>query len=463
MTIDSPQPRYYTESAVPIELTSESAELITWNIYTGTHLLYTSPKTYTSSTRVSLGNGEYELQVWVGGQLIKKVVFGVNLRNSGAVYASGGSNAEIQTAINSATEGYAVYLPAGMFAFDSSAPWTQVNVPAGISIYGAPALRDADGQVVDSTWATVLTMPYDAADYSRFFEYTGSSSIVTRITGLKLVGYREIDPANIKSTYEALHISGGAEYRIDHCYFRNVPGSGTINIFGAKGVLDHCILIVDPYTIIGMDWEDDTSHYGIVFCGITSWLPLSDVVGKYNNRDWYVEDNYFSGYSVVCQTNNAGHYVFRYNTVLNGLKDVSLHSNVATGYGGRCQEVYGNTFTNKPLGTKQQVAVGANCGTMICTGNTFNGYGYPPGDDWEQAVQLRQANLDIHAWSQIQDCYIWGNTALPSGADMIEIKYGIVGANNPIVLNVDYFLRAPTVALDGWTYVPYTYPHPLVD
>ena len=30
-----------------------------------------------------------------------------------------------------------------------------------------------------------------------------------------------------------------------------------------------------------------------------------------------------------------------------------------------------------------------------------------------------------------------------------------------IVEDVNYFNRAPTVALDGFVYTPYTYPHPL--
>ena len=60
---------------------------------------------------------------------------------------------------------------------------------------------------------------------------------------------------------------------------------------------------------------------------------------------------------MVAQTNNAGHYVFRYNTVVNGYKDISLHSNEDTGMGGRLAESYNNTFINKPLDCTQVVAV----------------------------------------------------------------------------------------------------------
>jgi hypothetical protein len=458
LIIDSPQARYYTSSNIPIDLTGSST---TWNVYNGTHWLFSSPKPYTSPTMITLDNGEYRLHAWNGG-VERSVVFGVNTRNIGAVYAIGGSNTEIQAAVNSANVGYAVYLPAGTYEFDSVAPWNEVSVPAGISIYGAPVLRDANGQVTDWNWNTILTMPYDAANYSFFFKYTGTSSYLTRFTGIKIVGYREFDSSHIEATYEALRmVDGNSEFRVDHCHFRNVPGTATVTSEGARGVMDHCVLINYPVYLPGV-WNSDSAHYGFVIAGPGEWLTRSSVVGKYNSYDWYVEDNYFSGYEVCMQTSNAGHYVFRYNTVENGALGASLHSNVASGYGGRCAEVYGNTFTYVAMGDEADMAgVRQNCGTLIVTGNTFIDFGINNGL-WDSAIHLIQGNPDSFSWSQIQDTYIWGNVLNPQTARLI-VKRWDNGATSPITEGTHYYLRPPSFSADGWEYKPYLYPHPLVD
>lgn len=464
LIIDSPQARYYTTSSVPIRLSSGWADSVFWNIADGTKWIYPSDQSYNSETSVTLGNGEYALHIWASqgsNQVEKTVIFGVNLRNIGAVYATGGSNTEIQASINSASNGYAVYLPAGTFEFDSSSPWSKVNVPAGISIYGAPTLRDATGHIQDWEWSTVLTMPWDAPDWSNFFDYSGASSFVTRFTGIKLVGYREFDSSNTRSTRGAIYINGGeSEYRIDHCYFRNTVGTAVLTLFRAKGVVDHSVFINDPVSIVGV-WADDTAHYAINTIGPDTWLPLSDVVGKYNQRDWYIENNYFKGFEVCVQTNHAGHYVFRYNYVKNGMAGVSLHVNLEDGMGGRLSEVYGNTFSYLDFVTNNIKAIKANCGTIISTENTFLNFGAPPDPyDWNAAIHLVQSSP--FEWSHIQDSYIWSNTLSPSNSDLLTIKYG-TDITDTIDLNEDYFLRAPSIALDGWVYVPYTYPHPLID
>lgn len=460
LKILSPIDRYYTSSKVPIELES-GAGIIQWNIYNGTHWLYSTNKSYTGLTYVTLGNGEYKLYSWISNTTLiieETVLFGVNLRNTGAVYAAGGSNTEIQKAINSASNGDAVYLPAGTFAFDTAAPWTKVSVPAGISIYGAPALRNSTGDMQE--WRTVLTMPYDAPDWSWFFEYTGSSASVTRVTGIKLVGYREFNSANTRATNEGIRVIGGSsEYRFDHLYFRNLPGTASLTIFGAKGVVDHCVFINYPVYIPGV-WDLDTAHYAINFCGPNSWLPLSSVVGKYNPRDLYIEDNFFSGYEVCVQTNNAGHYVFRFNEVVNGMTGTSLHWNLQ-GMGGRCAEVYNNTFVYQPDASGVAIGAKVNCGTLICTNNTFIGYGYPSSSNsFKSAVHLCQGNPTDASWSTIQDTYIWNNVLSPSSSDLVKTSL-LYGTNHP-KLNSDYFLRAPSIAKDGWEYKPYVYPHPLV-
>ena len=55
----------------------------------------------------------------------------------------------------------------------------------------------------------------------------------------------------------------------------------------------------------------------------------------------------------------------------------------------------------------------------------------------------------------MNDLWIWGNT-------FENVATPFHNADGYYVENVNYFLRAPNQAQDGFTYTPYIYPHPLV-
>jgi hypothetical protein len=467
--IDSPQNRYYTAPTVSIKLKSKSAESILWNIYNGTHWLYASNRIYDSETEMTLGNGEYRLHVWASkgaNQIERTVIFGVNLRNTGAVYATGGSNAEIQSAVNSASEGYAVYLPVGTYVFDSASPLTTVNIPSGISIYGAPALRNSTGQVQE--WNTVLTVPWGVPDGNVLFVYGGTSSQLTRFTGIKLLGYREFNSSSVVNRIDGVRIAstaGNSEFRIDHNYLRNLCGYG-ITVWAGKGVVDHNVMVNYPFYVTETSWDANTVFYGLNIANNRNWdNNTADYLGKYGSRTIFVEDNYFSGWRHSVDGCTGAHIVSRYNVFNTGEGDNDAHdgfSGANTQMGCRVLEIYHNTF-NSPLQNDADLTSGVTfrSGGGVVFGNTVTNYGQGIDDNYDRKafVIFMQLTPDTYPIQQVKDVWIWNNTLVNS--DLYDTLFDQTA--NPVTLNEHFFLRAPSITQDGFIYTPYPYPHPLVD
>jgi hypothetical protein len=68
----------------------------------------------------------------------------------------------------------------------------------------------------------------------------------------------------------------------------------------------------------------------------------------------------------------------------------------------------------------------------------------------EYGVYLGKDNPNNTYW--VKDLYIWGNF-MDRGT--LIYNYG------NYTENIDFFLRAPSLELDGFSYTPYPYPHPL--
>ncbi len=473
--IKSPQGRYYTSSAVPIQLSSGSSASLTWNIYNGTHWLYASNQVYTSATSIYLGNGEYKLYVWANygnSQIEETVIFGVNLRNTGAVYATGCSNTEIQAAVNSASQGYAVYLPAGTYNFESDSSWNTVNMPVGISLFGAPALRNASGYV--NEWQTIInfgtfTPSSTNSVVYRWFNYLGSSNYLTRITGIKFVGYHETHSGfNGKSNLFFINYPSSGEFRIDHCYFRNICGEILTNYaYGNRGCIDHNLMIntnIERLALGANPFHDNTALYALNLAGDNVMNAHNyENYGKYTPTSWYVEDNYVDGWITTACTNNAAHVVVRNNVCRNLSYGVAYnHSNEINGHGGQSLEIYNNDAERTGFFSTYFASCGNN-GVLVFN-NTARGFGdaADPLNDWKALVVLRSSyGPQFHNLQKIHDVYIWGNI-LSGGTDIVDVQANAQGNPAPVE-NVDFFLRAPSLAQDGWAYKPYTYPHPLVE
>jgi len=417
------------------------------------------------------------------------VVQNIVIRSTGQILTSNvmarsGSVADIQAAVNlaAAAGGGSVYIPAGAFNFvEVGQPWVTVNVPAGVSIFGAKTQRDAEDQVVE--WKTTLVMPYEVPtsgpnDTPAWFAVQldeSNTNKTFRFSDIKLVGWRFFNHSST-TMYCGLKIylcpwgtylvKGMQNIRVDHCDFQDMAGCAvdfqpTTAIHNRRvisGVIDHNRMVNSYGNPATMDYEHRTLGYGIAAgrwaCDIWDY-NLSNVIGQYTNYTVFIEDNYFSKWRHCVASNDGVHYVFRHNVVDGdyGTGSIDAHGSYADAnfpyaVGTRAIEVYDNIFENPDTtwgaGTW---AINLRGGSGIVFNNTLVGY-YALMDITNDVGNYAPYCPQCH----LNQTYIWNN-GLGSGT-LVHNKYDVQ-------LDVNYFLREPSLAQDGFDYMPYQYPHPI--
>jgi len=363
------------------------------------------------------------------------------------ITAKSGYWRDIQDAVNAAASfGVSeVYIPEGTWNFvNSGESWTgaRVVIPAGVSLFGAPTERYLNGSVVE--WKTILVMPWDmpgdnSGDPMHWFRIQGNSdpNKPSRISDIKLVGYREIDP-NSTQIYRGIVVDKVINFRIDHVWLRHIPEG--ISVRDSCGVIDHNLLDNVYGWHGGTDWSSRTIGYGVQVVRWwekgTEWPNITDVLGHYLNYTVFIEDNVFTKWRHCTVGNDGAHFVFRHNLVIGGFayNEVDQHPR----YSGqepyvpcRAGEVYENEFLNP---VSSGICIYLFAGGGVYFNNTLVGYGefmHTADTSWGELVNPH-------------DIYIWNNSL--GGANLI---------GGDAVLNKDYFLYKP-----DW-YTPFPYPHPL--
>jgi hypothetical protein len=386
--------------------------------------------------------------------LMQRVVIGSRGQLSlGNVTAASGYWRDIQDAVNwiVAHGGVGnVTIPEGTFNFvNVSESWTgsRVTIPAGVNLFGASTERTSglyyDGvgqnpndQVVE--WKTVLTMPWDIVypPSRTWFRIagTGDSSKPSRFSDIKLVGYRSIDPTS-EPMLRALEISNVVNFRVDHCYFEHTCSGIAVT---GSGVFDHCYF-VNVYGDPNM-YEGGTPPfvgYGIMTDGDGVYEPTATtIMGGYHSDSIYIEDCYFEKWRHIIAGDTAVHQIVRHCTIQDDYGYGSIDAHPGT----RATEVYNCEIIDA---IQYDSPLSIRGGAGIAFNNTVGGGTF----DWCLAHIRDEAGYEATEW------WLWNNT-------LIGIPQEVV-AGAGVILDVDYFLRAPTWALDGWNYTTYTYPHPL--
>jgi len=384
--------------------------------------------------------------------------------------ATSGSAQDIQSAINQVAGqgGGEVYIPAGTHDF-ATGSWQTVNIPSGVSIFGAPTQRDVDGQVI--SWNTILKMPFRAPRYEKFFNIENADNV--RISDIQLVGYREISTWSIDQqkdveVWTGVSIRHSNNFRVDHCYFKNICGQGVFTE-NSNGVIDHNQFVNDKNVRVHPYYNECTVHYGVATNGerTATWeTDIQDVLGKATYRTVFVEDNYFEGWRHVVASSMLGHYVFRYNTERkNGYGSIDAHGKegAQTWEGTRAIEVYENDFGDAiwgRAGSFHRGGGGVYFNNIVDSTYGYRDIGNPPYAPTDYCAFVSMIQKGVWATypdpkTYVKDVWIWDNTVAGGG-----LVYSAAGGN--IDLNEEFFLREPDIALDGFTYTPYTYPHPLV-
>ena len=403
------------------------------------------------------------------------IQFNGTIGSLSSVTALSGEPEELQAAIDivNAAGGGTVYIPAGTFHWNGET----VQSYGGVNIIGA---SPAGCMGHESNWqsyiaTTILhndavgTLSYNVPN---MLNVDGSNGKPFRISGIQFeatppepVGDNEWQQSGC-----AIDLSQGKNFRLDHCTFINFAGIavrnrawGSVGTF-SYGLIDHCVIDV-AYKDTEGSWQ---GGYGWVTAGNMFTDKNNFVAGAQLYAGKYeaipdvaltiVEDCHASRCRHAIDGADGAVIAVRYSlfdnpaaylTQSNNIGDICAHGG---GWGTMCTtvllEAYNNVITGKAnFGT---TAIRIRGGSGLFYNNDFN----PPDNgnpSWAQAFVMLDADSSVPEF-QVKQTYIWDNSY--SNCNFIWNSAGRVE-------NVDYFLRAPTLAQDGWTYTPYTYPHPL--
>ena len=386
---------------------------------------------------------------------------------------------DIQAAINLclSTGGGTVTLP----ACDFSNSWTSGQTISADA--GSTELR-----IVGQGIANTRIGYADSQGNGLMWEFTG--------IGFKEFAhiYLEGNPSIGATAVEvAFVVRGARDCRIHHIQTKNFRGPTAMICSSRNLVIDHCnfgdVLYDTTYQFYVYDtanipWADD-------------W-PANFGTANYNI---FFEDNIIGGAHHPVSLFERAKVVFRYNTVTipvstygpaggyqgnldshspgfgscdsDGIPDEASYQ-----HGGQAYEIYNNSFVRTDVSAPNSDGYGVRLrsGAAIVANNTFENVYYPV------ALVLENNNLGGNCTSamgfpqdhdfgpgkaactendgccdKIEHVYVWGNAQTNYGlAIQIEDDAGGLAQDR------DYFLRAPSNAQDGFSWVPYRYPHPLV-
>ena len=373
------------------------------------------------------------------------------------VTAKSGSPEDIQTAVDTveAAGGSTVYIPEGKFYWNGET----VEIPGGVNIIGAgPAGCDGHPNFNNYTAKTILhnnaTPPFNC-----MFYIDGSNHKPTRISGIQFeaTGPVRNDDAGTVSATAIRAVKEITDLRVDHCTFINFCQiSVTLrntNTGTASVVVDHCV-VNNPYKLESGSWIWAYGFYpgGTAYYWNDNTAPITDFLGKYPVKTgypvMYVEDCKFSLCRHAVDAIQGAWIVARYNYIDHPYQtnygQLDIHgSGDGSWPSGRGFEFYNNIVVGEPGNFAELTWLRGGGGVVF--NNSFSmSSGY--------AIGLYREECPQEPDEVLHNVWIWNNTV--SGGALLHNAGGFTE-------DVDYFLRSPNQALDGFTYTPYLYPHPL--
>jgi hypothetical protein len=259
--------------------------------------------------------------------------------NAGAatITAASCSPSAVQAALNQASAGDTVSIPAGTCSWTSGVVWT---APANVTVRGAGDLSIPGGGD-----ATVLVDDY--ASGSPLISITTNPSGTFRLAGITVRG----GTGALKETATLLISGSSKQVRIDHihlnmqAYSAAALNSKPIRFAGPlNGVVDHNI-----FDLGGLGWI----HIQGDGTGDSAWAAPAGFGGP----DFiFLEDNDFNGdevpnlpgryFATVSDCNAGGRFVVRYNRIVSAsVGQTHPTGGAGRGRGCRAHELYGNVVT----------------------------------------------------------------------------------------------------------------------
>ena len=363
--------------------------------------------------------------------------FGQILINN-EVWADSGSASDIQNAVNivGAMGGGTVHVPEGTYNWYDD----QVSVS-----YDNVAIM---GQGIDVT----IINQTKQAPFANMFYFRNCEN--PRITGFTLKGLIQVEGSPYSSI--GVRLLNCKDFRVYYCKFIDFAEHAISIRSGSTstpcyGVVDHCT-IMNPYKdkIRGSTWADGIDIRSNAYSPSDWDDNIVHFLGQYpviqTHPVVYIEDcvTYQTRHAVT--SNQLGWFVIRHNTFYqnNSNSIIDIHGGFVSGgkpiVGGRGLECYDNVIDHQGTG-----------GWGVCTrggdGVIFNNM----IKNTDVGVRLTLDSADDP--KPTSEMWIWNNTFQSVSQKYVFELY--------FTENEDYFLRAPNQEQDGFTYTPYTYPHPL--
>ena len=388
------------------------------------------------------------------------------------------SRADVGAAVNSASDGDTIVIPAG------TCTWTS-NLTISDKILVLQGAGMDQTVIVDGVNKAV-----EYPSVPQVLTYYTKPGGLTRITGLTFQGGTIVDPYN----KGMVQIAGNSDqFRMDHVRIRPTDTtSGVVFNGNVRGVVDHSVFKVDHWRMALYVHHDSWNNIGEF--GDASFADDSHLG---TNKAIFIEDNVFDSSvgAFAIDGWTGSRVVFRHNTLRN-----MAFANHGTETGGRWRgqrvfEVYDNTFTHDTWQYPNVIGIRGGTGvvfnnTAMSTGNgyitqlfgmvnyrysdrsrTYSPWGFCDGSSvWDgnqdskgypcldQPGRGRGSLIagfeptPVGRLNQAVDpVYAWNNTL--NGA-VSPLKIGPVDAD-VIVEGRDFFNAAKP------NYSPYTYPHPL--
>jgi hypothetical protein len=361
------------------------------------------------------------------------------------IHAASCSQADVQTAVNSAANGDTVDIPTG-----------------GSCTYRSAVTISGKYITIAGLGITTITTVAQIA-----FNVTQTTTGTTRITGFTFLESGVVNDSQEIVTFHGTTAS--MPFRLDHCTFTQ-PDQGTlVELQGnGPGLIDH-----NTFTTTGGSLAEMIHNFGN---GANNW---TDNIVPGGPNMVFIEDNTLTcpdGFCSALQSYNGARTVVRHNSF--NFAQVDQHG-TAGFVGARWWEIYDNNF-NTPNGA-QCCVMALRGGTGVVWGNTISGTNTGQGvielfeedtGTWPLAYQIGSGingGTNQHATCSSgtlnsSPAYLWNNASpiqTPSQSPTLA------------VLNRDYFtspnqpgtLLRQELSTDTcsttYNYVPYTYPHPL--
>ena len=301
--------------------------------------------------------------------------------SAATINAASCSQTDVQAALNAATAGATVNIPAGTCTWTTPVSIYPAIAP-NVSVIGQTTCTGA-GQTLSCTDKTIIIDSInrssgDPAGLNITLPTTGTfrlSGITWRSGG-----------SNSYSDNGILRLGPDGNYspvaRLDHMHFDNVRyvGWATSNV---SGVADHI-----RYDMVSGTADNSTRPMGIDQDN-TRWNQATNFGTQ---SSWfYVEDSYFSN-GIANDCFSSGKQVYRYNYMTNSGLQQHGTGHAGSNRGCRAMEVYGNNINGGA--TSHTTAFGYYSGPMVMFGNSVG------SGTFNSAYQLTSTRSSNYTYSQ---------------------------------------------------------------